>query len=232
MGRAQESLGFAGVGLVVGAWLLGGSLLARAEEPPAINPFGPIKHEREDAIPGYLEMSDGRVAVGNVYLTRDRRIKIFDAQLQRQREIPLAKIQQIDCQVKREWMEKEWRFKELALDQKVYTGRTYPVREYIHTVTLTDGRKITGTIDECVVYVQPYTYSPREATGYRPHVDPEKFVLYQENKGEMGSDLKSLKYVKTIKLGKDALEEGRKKATARRPVASSAEVPAREARPK
>ena len=37
---------------------------APGAEPEAINPFGPVRHEREDAIPGYLETSDGKVYPG------------------------------------------------------------------------------------------------------------------------------------------------------------------------
>jgi len=203
--------------LLLGA--LGTGWRLQAEEPPALNPFGPVKQDREDAVPGYLEMSNGKVYTGNVYMTRDKRLKIYDEKMQRQREIPLSKVSKIECQVKKEWMEKEWRFKELALDEKVYTGRSYPAREYVHTITLTDGRTITGPLAE-LIYVQPYTYSPREATGYRPEVEPQKFPIHKRDKGEMGTDLKSLLYVKVIKLGKEALEEGKKKASAYRPPAT------------
>ncbi len=212
-------LGRGATATLLGLVLAAAGSWAAAEEPPALNPFGPVQQDRDDALPGYVEMSDGKVLAGNVYLTRDRRIKVYDEQMKRQREIPLAKVKQVETKVKREWMEKEWRFKELALDEKVFTGRSYPVREYIHTITLTDGRTITGTIDETVVFVQPFTYSPREGgTGYKPQAEASKFILYQENKGEMGAELKSIKYIKVIKLGKEALEEGQKKASTRRPT--------------
>ena len=92
--------------------------------------------EREDALPGFIELSDGSIHFGRVYMTRDKRFKIYDSKLQRQREIPLAKIRQIECKVDKEWEEREWRFKELAKDEKLYTGRSYPAREYSCVVTL------------------------------------------------------------------------------------------------
>ena len=92
--------------------------------------------EREDAVPGYVELSDGSIHPGMIYLTRDKRLQIYDEKLQRQREVPLQAVKQIDCSVKREWMEKEWRFKETTSDEKIYTGRSYPAREYLHTITL------------------------------------------------------------------------------------------------
>ena len=88
-----------------------------------------------------------------IYLTRDKRLKIYDDRLQRQREVPLQAVKQIECKVKKEWMEKEWKFKETTSDEKILTGRSYPAREYLHTITLGDGRTITGPM-AAIVYVR------------------------------------------------------------------------------
>jgi len=197
-----------------------------ASEPPAINPFGPRPREREDALPGYVELSDGSVFPGRVYLTRDVRLRIYDEALQRQREVPLRVIKRIECKVKREWMEKEWRFKQAASAEKVYTGREYPAREYVHVITLHDDRTIEGPLSG-VVYVQPYMSSPGEQSPYRPGPQPRKFLLHKRDKGPVGSELKSLVYVKVIELGEEALSEGRRKAGARRrPSAEGSPAPA------
>jgi len=218
---------------LAGALALGGMLgEAWAAEPEALNPFSAVKRDRDDAIPGYLEMSDGRVFVGNIYMTRDKRLKMEDSSRQvsggdtpddksekRQREIPLRVVKQIEAKVENEWMEKEWRFKELALDEKHYTGRVYPARKYIHTITLKDGRKLTGPLAE-IIYVKPF----RElAGGPRSDEDTEeiRFMLHKRDKGEPGTTLKALTFVKLIKLGEDAVEEGKEKA-ARSAKASSA----------
>ncbi len=186
-----------------------------AEEPPALNPFGPAVPTREDAVPGYIELSNGQVVAGKIYMTRDKRVKVYDAELKRQREIPLNRIQEIECTVLKEWMEKEWRFRELAKDEKEYTGRSYPAREYSHTVTLSDGRKIEGPLAE-VIYVEPDTGGDsRSAGGNRPYTEPLRFLLHKREKGDVGEDLKSLVYVRRIKLGEEALAEGKKKAAAR-----------------
>jgi hypothetical protein len=181
-----------------------------AYEPPVINPFGPAPEQREDAVPGYVELSDGKICAGQVYLTRDARLKINDEKSQREREVPLTAVKEIDCTIKREWMEKEWKFKELAKDEKMYTGRTYPSREYVHTITLSDGRTITGELS-AIIYVQQPAHATTKPGEVRPQVKAEKFELHKRDKGEIGRDLKSLLYVKSIKLGKDALEEGLKK---------------------
>jgi hypothetical protein len=186
--------------------------VACAAEPPAVNPFGQGPSERDDAVPGYVELSDGTIHAGLIYLTRDKRLKIYDETIERQREIPLRVVRQIDCAVKKEWMEREWKYKETTSDEKLYTGRSYPAREYLHTITLRDGRTITGPLAE-IVYVQPPADDSSQA-GQR-HAEPkvERFLLSKRAKGELGQKLTALLYVKRIKLGKDALEEGRKKAS-------------------
>jgi len=191
-----------------------------SEEPPALNPFAPVQTERDDAVPGYIEMSDGQVLVGNIYMTRDKRLKVYDESTKRQREIPLRAVKQIECKVLKEWMEKEWRFKELALDEKYYTGREYPSRECEYTITLQDDRQITGPLAE-LFYIQPYTQKPDEARAYRPEVKPEKYLVHKRQKGEPGTTLEALVYVKSIKLGEEALEEGKKKAKTYRPSRTS-----------
>ena len=212
----------AGVFCLLSLWGPAASPLPGAEEPPAINPFGPARHEREDAIPGYLETSDGKVYPGAVYLTRDKRLKIYDETLKRQREIPLRVVKQIECKVLKEWMEKEWRFKELALNEKYYTGHKYPSREYVHTITLKDDRTISGPLAE-IVYVKPYA-DPKAipSGGYRPQAEAQRFLLHKRDKGELDEDLKSVTYVRLIKLGEEALEEGRRKASRSRPAKKTA----------
>jgi hypothetical protein len=206
------------------------SLVARAaEDPPALNPFGPVQTERDDAIPGYIEMSDGTVQCGLLYLTRDKRLQVLDEKIQRQREIPLNVVKQIECKVAKEWMEKEWKFKELAKDEKMFTGREYPAREYLHVVTLQDGRTIEGPLSG-IVFCQPQVYNPRGPNEYRPQVDPVKFLLHKRDKGEFGDELKSLKYVKCVKLGEEAYKEGQQKARKRPAEKEPAKKPAARAK--
>ncbi|MGA2031138.1 MAG: hypothetical protein ABSG68_02675 [Thermoguttaceae bacterium] len=184
----------------------------RADEPPVINPFARPAAVRDDAVPGYVELSDGSIHAGRIYLTRDKRLQVYDQQLERQREIPLSAVRQIECVVKRAWMEKEWRFKETTTDEKMFTGRVYPSREYVHKVTLQDGCTIAGPLS-AVVYVQA---SDQRSADPGDASKTERFILNQRSKGELGKTLDSLVFVKWIKLGTEALDEGRKKTEQRR----------------
>ena len=168
---------------------------AEEDEPPALNPFGTKPQSREDALPGCAVLSDGSIFAGKLYLTREVRLKIYDDQTQRQREIPLRVIQCLECKVKKQWMEKEWRFKENANDEKVFTGKQYPAREYLHTITLQDGRQITGPLSG-VVYVDPYEGG-----------ETQKFLMHKRQKGPLDTKLESLVYLQKIVLGEQAMRE-------------------------
>lgn len=182
------------------AGFLGLSVIAaRADEPPALNPFGATSEAREGSIPGYVELSDGTVKPGLVSLTRDAKLKVYDDRQKRQREVPLSAIKRVDARVEKEWLEPEWRFKENANDEKVFTGRNYPAREYAYVITLSDGRELKGPLS-ALVYVQP------------EGGEPEKFLLHKRDKGMAGMGLKALVYVKSVRLGAGALEEGRRRA--------------------
>jgi hypothetical protein len=185
--------------------------LAAAQEPPALNPFGPPRQDREDAVPGYLETSDGKIHPGQLYMTRDKRLKLYDTAAKRQREIPLRAVKQIECKVLKEWMEKEWRFKETTSNEKYYTGREYPARECQYTITLQDGRTLTGPLAE-IIYVQPISYDASAPLAGQTPAEPERFLLQKRQKGNFQTDLKSLVYVRLVKLGEEALAEGRRKA--------------------
>jgi hypothetical protein len=209
--RTGRGLPLAAAGMVLAALAvhaLGGH--ASADEPPAISPFGPRTVQRDDALPGYVETSDGKTFSGRIYLTRDTRLEIYDEAIQRQREVPLRVVKQIECRVVKEWIEREWRFRELTRDEKYYTGRSYPAREYVHTITLQDGRTITGPLS-AIVYVQPEAEpaARRAAAPRRP--EPLRFLLHKRQAGEMETTLEELVYTRWIVLGEEALAEAREK---------------------
>lgn len=211
---AVQTVTFLGVPVLMGGWLLvSAAVTLAADEPPALNPFGPAKSEREDAVPGYLETSDGQVYPGAVYMTRDKRIKIYDPKMERQREIPLRMVTQLECTVKKEWLERDWKFKETALDEKMYTGKSYPARMCVYTIALANGTTITGELSE-VFYVRGYLENKPGEAPDEDSLQEKRFLLHKRQKGENGATLKSLVYVKTIKLGQEALKEGKEKAAA------------------
>ena len=100
--------------------------------------------------------------------------------------MPLQAVKQIECKVKKEWMEKEWKFKETTSDEKMYTGRSYPAREYLHTITLArrphDHRPAVGD------RLRSSRNRLRTAEA-ADKPEPERFLLNKRNKGERGQEL-------------------------------------------
>lgn len=158
------------------------------ETGPPVNPFGPRAAAREDAREGLLELSDGQELRGGLYLTRGARLQLLDPKTKQLRQIPWARIRSIEAVVEREWLEREWRFRENANDEKVYTGRTYPARECSYVVTLDDGRELSGRVTALVFLVPQGT----------DEADAQKFILHERDKGEVGQDLDALVYVRRI----------------------------------
>ena len=184
-------------------------------EPPALaNPLSRRESNvREDTMPGYIEMSNGEVLPGLLYITRDKRLEVYDVELKRQRTIPIHKIAKIECNVEKEWYEKEWRFKELASDEKMFTGREYPCRIFTYTITFDDDRELEGPMSG-LIFVQPLNEGEDASTGHIPERDAQRcyFNKRQSEKTDAGKKLGEIYYVKTVKIGEDALAEGIKKA--------------------
>jgi hypothetical protein len=190
--------------LVVG---LGSPLVAGKEDRPAqslMTKTPANSGQRDVAVPGYLELSDGTVRYGRLFVARDKRLTIREigaSANQPPREIPLQVVRAIDCKVKR-----EQRIRELARDKKTYTGKSYPVQEYEHSITLRDGRKITGDLSGILYVIPGELASPQVGA-----TDPERYLFHKRQKGDVGQTFKHLIYVKTVRLGDEALREGKRK---------------------
>ena len=86
----------------------------------------------------------------------------------------------------------------------MYTGKEYPAREYTHTITLKDNRKITGPLS-AVVYLQTVSEDGK------PPVET-RFLLHKRQKGKPGTALKKLIYVRSIQFGVPAPKMSPKKS--------------------
>ncbi len=202
--------------------------LAVAEPPALKNPLSSRRESnvREDTMPGYIEMSNGRIFPGLLYITRDKRLEIYDVELKRQRTIPVERIAKIECNVEEEWMEKVWRFKELASDEKMFTGETYPCRKFSYTLTFDDGRSLEGPMSG-ILFVQPLEGDEDASVGHIPERDAERFYFHKRDaeKTNIGKKLGDIHYVTKVVVGDEALAEGLKKAKAIGATKDNAKTP-------
>jgi len=123
---------------------------------------------------------------GRISFTSGKVIQIHDVNKKDVVEVKPTEITGVEAVVEKETIEEEWTWKEMGNDEKIKTGRTYPDREYLFTVTLADGKKIKGHIVGAPVFVTG-------ADGKR-----QKAVLRTNQRGDFGTKLEDLVYVSRI----------------------------------
>jgi len=162
---------------------------------PASNPFGTAGgFNRQDAVPGYIELSSGLKVPGHIFTTRAKRLEIYNLDRDVYEYVPVPALKSIDTQIEWERMDKEWRFKEAGNPEKVYSGREYPVRKVCYVLTLLNDHKIRGHI-----LGQPL---------YAAHNDKaDRFLLHDRDKGAMGQTLADIPYIKHVELGPEAYNQ-------------------------
>ena len=185
-------------GVLVG--LLGTALRAGEEAPPQnarppsplVSAAGPVREARR----GTVVFSDGKKRAGLLWLTPGKRLKIFDRAQQEYREFSLKEVVAIKVDPEQEVVERVWRWKENASDEKVFTGEAYPWRLCVTTLTVRDAQgkqsAVTGDLSG-ELYLEE-----------KPGEKPMQVLLYRRQKGDVGEGLSQLVYVTAVNF-----EEGR-----------------------
>jgi hypothetical protein len=197
------------LGLLAALGLAAGGDAPRRPDPPVYpaasqpvepatppNPFGPPNFSRPDAVPGYIELDNGDLAVGRIYTTRDKRLMLFDRAAKRFLPIPLQSLKCITGHLEWAREEPEWRWKEEGSDDKLYSGRSYPVMKVYYTFALLDGREFTGDCQTQPLYVAA-------------EKEEARYILWQRHKGAIGQTVPDLRYIKSAQFGDQAQQRGR-----------------------
>lgn len=169
---------------------------APASAPAGSSPLGPAdRFSREDALPGVVVLSDGRVLPGEVFTTRDHDWEVWVESENRWRHVPPAAVLGIRAVVVEEGMELEWRWKEMGSDEKVFTGRSRPIRRLRWRFHLADGSDLTGDVKGQPIWI--------EHAGRR--LGP--FVLHERSAGDYGQNLQQLVYVRRVVFSLRAMRQ-------------------------
>ncbi len=180
---------------------LGEAQNADANAPPPAAPTpGERDTPRQDALPGALQTSDGRILPGRLYTTRDAPWQVWVESEKRWLRVPFIAVLSITATVVEEKMEPRWRWKEMGAMERVYTGESYPTRRLQWTFRLIDGSEITGEVKGQPVWV--------ELDGRRSG----PFVLHERMKGEIGQTLQDLVHVQRIVVSRRLLDRLRSPA--------------------
>ena len=177
--------------------LLAATCSMGAEEPgapapagPPVSPLTPSGAPARQARPAAVVFSDGSERSGQVWLTPGKRLSIFERAQEKYREFALADVARIDVDPEEESMERVWRWKEHASDEKVYTGETYPWRKYVTTLALRDRE---GKPQNVVGDMTAALYLQED-----PEKKPVRLVIHRREKGEVGQTLQDLVYVTAV----------------------------------
>ena len=154
-------------------------------EGPTQSPITPrTEPVPPDAVKGFLVLSSGDRVEGAIHLTRDAVLKFYHAEKKTLLSLRLSELTHIEQEPTVERMEKEWRWLENANDQKVYTGKEYPVRELETVLHTKDGRTLRGELTALLFVVNDN--------------GQQRFVLHRRQKGDPGQKLSDLLYVKLV----------------------------------
>jgi hypothetical protein len=173
-------------------WLLEQSTTAPATQPATMDSAAPqsplVDTRRSDARNGTIVLSNGTRITGPVRTTEGKPLRIWDDEKKEYRDVPFRLVRTIDGEVLWDDYQPEYHFPESGSDIKEFTGRTYPVREVIFTVTLINGEQVFGSI-VAPLYVEDETGKQRT------------IVLSKRQKGEAGQKLADVPYVRRVELG-------------------------------
>ncbi len=162
---------------------------------------------REDALPGVMQLSDGRMLPGWLYTTRDKDFILYvvgdgtggaDTVAKPGgywRRIPFAAVLSITPVINEEGMEQVWRWQGMGTPEKVYTGEQYPTRRMQWKFHLADDTYVTGDLKGQPVWLQ-----------YKD-VKVGPIVLNETVKGEIGQTLQQLIYIKQIIVSRRMMDQ-------------------------
>ena len=159
--------------------------VAPAVKPTTRGDGSPFLTNQDDGRrPGTLLLSDGETIHGRFATTKDKPVRVWDAEEKEYRDIPFDLIQSFEARILWERDQPEWHFKASGSDIKEFTGKTYPAREMEYIVTLINGQSVTGGV------VIPL---------YLQGIGGDKLiVLNKRSKGDVGQKLEKLVYVKRL----------------------------------
>lgn len=158
--------------------------------PPADNLVNPFSSKqgasRPDALPGVIELSNGKILAGWLYTTSEKDWEVWVESDKRWVHVPFLAVSSISAVVVEEKMELFWRWKGMGEPERVYTGQKYPTRRLQWKFHLIDGSCVTGDVKGQPLWV--------ELDGRKS--DP--MILQERTKGEVDTELKNLVYVKMV----------------------------------
>lgn len=169
--------------------------------PEHVNPFRERAAVPKYARPARITFSDKKVLEGHVWARADKPLRIYNRAERAHQDYFLSDLRRIEVTPEIEEFERDWRWKNQGSSEKVYLDTGYLWTQFLTTLTLSDGARVTG---DCVgqFYIQLLD-------GKR-----ESWVLYKKLNNRQGPDVPNKKrdeqppliYVKTVEFTDDFLK--------------------------
>lgn len=135
---------------------------------------------------GVVELSTSAKYEGRVWTTLETPFRVWVDELKIYRDIDPSLVRKIEVKVNSETLEPDWRWKKEGSDEKIYSGKKYPLVDLGYKFTLLNDQQIEGTV------VAPiYCFD-----GAKVH----HLALYKKYQGQLDETLKDIVYIKTITL--------------------------------
>jgi len=160
-------------------------------QPPPIDPFHTAaSHLPAAARPGSAVVSNGTKLEGQLWSTAATPLRVWQADDKTYRDIEWSAIKKLEVIVDSATMEKDWRWLKEGSDEKVYSGKSYPLVELRYTITLANDQTITGGVVSPV-----YVFDGKKVFN---------LALYKKFKGNLDQTLDDVVYIKSITFTGDA----------------------------
>ena len=144
---------------------------------------------------GVIVLNGGQTVEGRIWTTLETPLRVWVEETKSYRDLDLGLISKVEVKVISEGMEDDWRWLKEGSDQKIFSGKKYPLVELEYVFTLVNGQRVEGGV------VAPI-YVVEEGTGRK-----RSLALYKKYKGKLDETLKDVAYVKTMELKGEQRDE-------------------------
>jgi hypothetical protein len=140
---------------------------------------------------GTVTLNNGVTLKGKIWTTLETPFRVWVEQRKAYEDVDLSLVKGVKVKVAAQSMEDDWRWLKEGSDQKVYSGKKYPLVELAYVFTLVNGQTVAGTVVAPVYMV--------EENGKR-----HSLALYKKYKGKLDETLSDVVYINSIDLKTDA----------------------------
>ena len=154
---------------------------------------------------GLVTLNNGTRYEGRIWTTLETPFRVWIEELKTYRDVDFALVKTIDVRVVSQSMEPDWRWLKEGSDEKVYSGKKYPLVELSYKFTLLNDQIIEGPVVAPVFCFD----------GNKTH----NLALYKKYKGKLDETLADVAYIQSLTLrASDAVTTANAKKTTKLPL--------------